>query len=79
MIELVMISENPFFYNKQKRLEIVKIRLEEALLKYNYKKQLFTSCVNPKSQFVNKKLIHSKNRIHHIRFFEVFRMFVNPI
>ena len=23
MIELVMISENPFFYNKQKRLEIV--------------------------------------------------------
>ena len=55
MIELVMISENPFFYNKQKRLEIVKIRLEEALIEYNYKKQLFTYCVNRKSQIVNRK------------------------
>lgn len=49
MIELVMISENPFYHNKQKRLEIVKIRLEEALIEYNYKKQLFTYCVNRKS------------------------------
>lgn len=36
MIELSMISENPFFYNKNKRPEIVKIRLNEVLERINY-------------------------------------------
>lgn len=38
MIELSMISNNPFFYNKKKRPEVVKIRLEEELINYNSKK-----------------------------------------
>lgn len=36
MIELAMITENPFFYNKNKRPEIIKRKLKKVLERINY-------------------------------------------